>query len=247
MGTEVANSRLTKLRTEIITQHESFITSMKESMQSAIKAGEFLLSAKENIEYGKFQEWIETNLPFSLRTAQNYMKVAKKQDVIEEKGARMLSAAYDAVKDKKPKKNYRDEHEKYEEVIDDEDFINKESTKQEREHDEKILHPEDFEKPEVDLSYLPVILKASNSLRWAYRQLASTRNSTTPKALGFLIGNLIEMAERVETWKPENMHDCPDCNGTGVMATYNSLAAIEHTVCPNCINGKTGDYKITKR
>lgn len=236
---------VTALAAEIISAHNEFMESMEDSMKKAIKAGELLLSAKERTEHGGFQAWIETNLPFSIRTAQNYMKIAKKQDVIEQKGAKMLSTAYDAVKDNPSEKNHTTKVREYDNAIDDDSMPG--DDEEEKEWDNQVLYPDDFETEEADLSYVAIVQKAATSLRWAYRQLANNRNSTTPRAFGFFVGNLIEMAERIETWKPENMEPCPECSGTGIMAMYDANGDIEHTTCPFCLNGKVGKYKETER
>lgn len=91
----------------------------------------------------------------------------------------------------------------------------------------------DTEKPELSVhyEYWHEFCKVINQLKKSYSKLADTRNHTTPLALGDMIGNLKDFADRIETWAPENLLECPQCNGTG---------RVEGGFCKNCIKGKVG-------
>jgi Protein of unknown function (DUF3102) len=41
------------------------------------KCGQMLLEAKAQIEHGRWQSWVETSLPFGLRQAEKYMRIAR--------------------------------------------------------------------------------------------------------------------------------------------------------------------------
>jgi hypothetical protein len=46
-------------------------------VQNIIMSGQDLLKVKASLDHGKFIEWVERDVEMSIRTAQNYMKVAK--------------------------------------------------------------------------------------------------------------------------------------------------------------------------
>jgi hypothetical protein len=46
-------------------------------VQNIIMSGQDLLKVKATLDHGKFIEWVERDVEMSIRTAQNYMKVAK--------------------------------------------------------------------------------------------------------------------------------------------------------------------------
>lgn len=73
-----------------------------------------------------------------------------------------------------------------------------------------------------------------------YIALAKRRNSTTPAALGAMIGNIKEMVIRLQSWDPRDMADCPSCKGTGKLATVNANGEEVSVACLNCLNGKVG-------
>lgn len=78
----------------------------------------------------------------------------------------------------------------------------------------------------------------------AYRRLSGKRDATTPAALGHMIGNIEEMRQRLNTWLPELLENCPECSGTGKLATNGeSDKAIP---CGYCLNGKVGLHKHSK-
>ncbi len=48
-----------------------------QTAENIIEIGKTLLEVKENIPYGKFEKWLNTDINYSKRTAYNFMKVAK--------------------------------------------------------------------------------------------------------------------------------------------------------------------------
>ena len=44
-------------------------------MEKAIELGGLLAEQKETLSHGEFTPWIEANLPFTDRTARNYMRL----------------------------------------------------------------------------------------------------------------------------------------------------------------------------
>lgn len=64
---------------EIIRLHGGIAASMRRSVADAIRIGEILAGEKEQLDHGKFLPWLST-LPFSERTAQNYMALFRYKD-----------------------------------------------------------------------------------------------------------------------------------------------------------------------
>lgn len=77
-----------------------------------------------------------------------------------------------------------------------------------------------------------------NKMRSEYKVLAKLRNHTTPIGLGYAIGNILEMSERIATWLPKNLMSCQHCGGS---------KELNGEKCPYCLNGKAGLYKETDR
>lgn len=48
-----------------------------QTAENIIEIGKTLIEVKENLPYGKFEKWLETDINYSKRTAYNFMKVAK--------------------------------------------------------------------------------------------------------------------------------------------------------------------------
>jgi hypothetical protein len=73
---------------------EEAIELMRRSVEHAYKAGELLLQAKKRICHGAWKPWIKNNLAFSDRTAQNYMRLAKKWPVLQANPQRVAGLSY---------------------------------------------------------------------------------------------------------------------------------------------------------
>ena len=68
------------ITTEIINLHSEIKGLFIGSLERAIRIGELLFQEKKAIPHGKFLSWIEKELPFKTRTAQNYMEVYKNRE-----------------------------------------------------------------------------------------------------------------------------------------------------------------------
>lgn len=77
---------------EIINLHEGIVSSMRRSVQDAIRIGELLTEAKADLDHGEFLPWIERELPFSNKTAESYMRLYGYRSKIE--SASNLQDAY---------------------------------------------------------------------------------------------------------------------------------------------------------
>lgn len=67
---------------DILIAHASCLEAGKKALLHAKKAGELLVKAKKNLLHGEWGTWVEQNLPFSIRTAQLYMKISKEWNKI---------------------------------------------------------------------------------------------------------------------------------------------------------------------
>lgn len=67
-------------RNRLLKKHEAVLSSMADSVQHAIEAGQILLEVKATLAHGAFRVWVESlpssNFPLSYRTAQRYMQIA---------------------------------------------------------------------------------------------------------------------------------------------------------------------------
>jgi len=243
--------QLTVLRDKIREAHGQFINSMKDTMEAGITAGQLLIEAKEELEHGAFIQWIQETMPFTERTAQKYMRIARNQDKLKEKGARLLSEAYNAVNENS-EKDYQKQYRENDQIISDEDTFAEVDDDFLKMQDKKVMAPpeelvEERQKADDSLYwYLDDLNRLISGMNAIYRKLAAKRNTATPRYLGYMIGNIHEMAQRLESWRPEAMGDCEECDGKGVLAFQNEHGDIQHSDCPYCINGKVGLSKPTK-
>ena len=67
------------------------------AVESAIKAGGLLLEAKKTVAHGQWLPWLRANITFSERTAQAYMRVARRGDEIRSTADLSLGKALDLV------------------------------------------------------------------------------------------------------------------------------------------------------
>ncbi|MCW7475543.1 DUF3102 domain-containing protein [Leptospira levettii] len=77
----------------IIELHESVLGGMKNVLQNAMVLGEELLRIKEDLGHGNWIPWIEQNLPFSERSARNYISIFKNRELLNRQPIADLKSA----------------------------------------------------------------------------------------------------------------------------------------------------------
>lgn len=91
---------------EILSLHDEISRYLRLSLDKAIKIGELLIEQKKLTKHGEFTTWVSDNLPFTERTARNYMNLYRKRDLLKTETISVLSEAYNLLK--KPNVNYSD-------------------------------------------------------------------------------------------------------------------------------------------
>jgi hypothetical protein len=71
------------LAEQINAAHERCEHEARNALAAAIAAGKLLIDAREKIAHGKWLPWMRGNLKFSERTAQGYMRVARRAGKLE--------------------------------------------------------------------------------------------------------------------------------------------------------------------
>ena len=79
---------------EIRTLHASIMSAAKRSLEEAIRVGEILENCKTALPHGHWLGWVRQNLPFSERTARNYLRLFRNRDVLKSANVADLSEAY---------------------------------------------------------------------------------------------------------------------------------------------------------
>lgn len=77
---------------EINSLHAELETIVRTSIDKAIRIGELLTECKENLIHGEFTGWVGQHCGFSVRTAQNYMKIFHNRETLKEVSS--VSKAY---------------------------------------------------------------------------------------------------------------------------------------------------------
>jgi hypothetical protein len=65
----------TTVEGRIIDLHNGIVSALRRSVEDAIEIGQLLEQKKEELPHGEFLPWIEKELPFSERSARNYMQL----------------------------------------------------------------------------------------------------------------------------------------------------------------------------
>jgi hypothetical protein len=79
---------------EIQRLHGEILNSLKMSLEKGIRIGELLADQKEVLKHGEFTAWVNDNLPFTDRTARNYMRLFQERDRLKMETVSDLTAAY---------------------------------------------------------------------------------------------------------------------------------------------------------
>ena len=79
---------------KIITLHTEITEALKSSLEKAILIGQLLIEQKEKLKHGEFTSWIKKNLPFTDRTARNYIKLFNNKDMLKTESVSDLNSAY---------------------------------------------------------------------------------------------------------------------------------------------------------
>jgi len=79
---------------EIVSLHGQIEGLLKQSLGKAIRIGQLLSEQKAALPHGEFIPWIKANLPFTDRTARNYMKLSENRDLLKTENVSDLRSAY---------------------------------------------------------------------------------------------------------------------------------------------------------
>jgi hypothetical protein len=83
---------------EISKLHSEIRQHAETMLMKAIRIGELLVEQKQKMQHGQFTKWATDNLPFCVRTAQNYMKVFRNNKQFKSENVSVLSDAYNILK-----------------------------------------------------------------------------------------------------------------------------------------------------
>jgi hypothetical protein len=97
----MTNEVMVTVSEEINKLHENILLSAKSTLDLVVMIGEKLVEVKEELPHGTFQTWVNRNCNFTVRTAQNYMKVFLRRDEVEQ--VEDLSSAYALLENKRIK------------------------------------------------------------------------------------------------------------------------------------------------
>ncbi|NIN00099.1 MAG: DUF3102 domain-containing protein [candidate division Zixibacteria bacterium] len=106
-------SEIEKTRTQEISRlHAEVVGHLRQSLEKAIRIGQLLTEQKESLRHGEFTKWINSNLPFTDRTAKNYIRLYAQRARIKTKNVSDLRDAYKILLAPR-KKEARDRQPKY--------------------------------------------------------------------------------------------------------------------------------------
>jgi len=90
---------------EITRLHGEIIDRLKTSLKKAIRIGKLLTEQKSALKHGEFLPWVAANLPFTDRTARNYMRLYRERDRLKSETVSDLNSAIKLLKKPKRKVN----------------------------------------------------------------------------------------------------------------------------------------------
>jgi hypothetical protein len=83
IATRTEPQELDMLASQIRAGVSTVSSHMRGLLSTALDVGEWLIEAQKQVPKGKWECWVEHNCALSLRSAQGYMRIARKRDVIE--------------------------------------------------------------------------------------------------------------------------------------------------------------------
>jgi len=100
-GTRPGSSKIEKenslsvdrIAIRIIELHDSVIGGMRNVLQNSILIGEELSKKKQELGHGNWIPWIDSNLPFSERSARNYLRLYENRDILNRQPIADLKSA----------------------------------------------------------------------------------------------------------------------------------------------------------
>src|SRR5947209_5576410 len=87
---------LPQLAERINAEHAAAETALRAGLTNARAAGELLLQAKAQCRHGAWLPWLSANVAVPERTAQAYMRVAKRWDKLQAKSATVADLTFKA-------------------------------------------------------------------------------------------------------------------------------------------------------
>ena len=79
---------------EIKALHERIVGHARDAFIDAMRIGEILTAKKAELSHGAFGPWVAEHLPFTDRTARNYMRLHEGRDRLKTESVSDLSSAY---------------------------------------------------------------------------------------------------------------------------------------------------------
>jgi len=87
---------LAQNRAERIAQlHRKAEGHVRATIQAAIEIGGLLKEQKRELPHGEWGRWVQQNLPFTIRTAQNYMRLYEHRAELKNENVSFLTDAYE--------------------------------------------------------------------------------------------------------------------------------------------------------
>jgi hypothetical protein len=78
----------------IVKLHDRIIGNLKQSLNDAMQIGKLLTEQKASLNHGEFTPWVHNHLPFTDRTARNYMRLHRERDRLKTETVSDLKSAY---------------------------------------------------------------------------------------------------------------------------------------------------------
>ncbi len=79
----ICEDPLPELAAQINAAHVECEHALKAGLARALKVGQLLVAAKQRVGHGQWLPWLKTNVHFSERSAQDYMRVARRWSELE--------------------------------------------------------------------------------------------------------------------------------------------------------------------